>query len=459
MIIVPFNTDAPIYHFPAATIGTIVLNVVLFIPVFLHPDPYGLEAEYGDWDAETEREFDAEYGDDVDEEFAEGDAEEMLPEPGPTREPGAKPIWRLMTLEYGKFRPWQWLTANYMHADIFHLLGNMFVLWGFGLVVEGKVGWWRFLAIYNAIGVAGWCLVQLVMFFADGGIALGASLAIFGLLAVALIWAPANEMSCFMLLGIRPLVFDASILAIASGALFLQVGVSAFHVVTMTGMGLGLRITSEILHLIGAIFGVGVGVVMVKRNLVDCENWDVFSVMAGRHQKTLQQDREEVSRELDRIQRAEKKKLSAAEGPARPVVSGAQLVEQFQQQVAAGDSAAAGLALQRGAQQVLGFQVPEADYVKYVQLLRSQQQWELAVHALEDYEKRYTERTVTMQLARIHILIQPLNRLREAWQLLETINPAFLEPSQKATYDKLRAAAKQRIQAARQARQPRPESH
>ena len=39
-MLIPYNTDAPLYYFPYATIGTIVLNVLLFIPVFCTNDPY-----------------------------------------------------------------------------------------------------------------------------------------------------------------------------------------------------------------------------------------------------------------------------------------------------------------------------------------------------------------------------------------------------------------------------------
>ena len=169
-MLIPYNTDAPLYYPPIATVATIVLNVLLFVPVFLHEDPYamdqeGYDAESVDWDqGESGMDEEAvplvdENGQPIDEaqrqEFLktlkelQAKAEQQRAESG-GRTSGGTTIWRLLTLEFGKFRPWQWLTANYMHADIFHLLGNMFVLWGFGLVVEGKVGWWRFLLIYNA---------------------------------------------------------------------------------------------------------------------------------------------------------------------------------------------------------------------------------------------------------------------------------------------------------------------
>ena len=94
-------------------------------------------------------------------------------------------------LEYGNgLQPHQWLTANFLHADIVHLVGNMLALWGFGLIVEGKIGWWRFLTIYLGMGI-GQCMLEQM--FVPSSLAigsLGASGVIFGLMAMSLLWAP-----------------------------------------------------------------------------------------------------------------------------------------------------------------------------------------------------------------------------------------------------------------------------
>ncbi len=76
-----------------------------------------------------------------------------------------------------------------------HLLGDMFFLWGFGLLVEGKLGWWRFLTLYLGIGVVQSIIIQAAMLGASGGGTPGSSGVIFGLMAISLVWAPKNEMS------------------------------------------------------------------------------------------------------------------------------------------------------------------------------------------------------------------------------------------------------------------------
>ena len=59
--------------------------------------------------------------------------------------------------------PVQWLTNNFLHSGIFHLVGNMIFLWTFGLVVEGKLGWWRFPLVYLLLGVVDSAAMQLLV--------------------------------------------------------------------------------------------------------------------------------------------------------------------------------------------------------------------------------------------------------------------------------------------------------
>jgi len=162
---VPYSTDAPIYHWPAATVGLIVVNVVAFLAMTV-----ALES-------------------------AE-DAEAIMP----------------YVLHLGRgIYPWQWLTANFLHANLLHLMGNMLGLWTFGLVVEGKVGWGWFLGVYLGLGVVVLAITQILSLGMAENFGLGASGIIYGLVALGLVWAPENEVSCFVLLLFRPIVFEIRI--------------------------------------------------------------------------------------------------------------------------------------------------------------------------------------------------------------------------------------------------------
>jgi len=140
--IIPTATDVPIYHWPWATGGLILANILVFILQISFPDL----AEY-------------------------------------------------FILYHGSFNPFTWVSSVFMHANFAHLFGNMCLLLLFGLIVESKVGWWRMLVIYLGIGIASCGIEQFMMIFASGGSSLGASGVIFGLIAVALIWAPENEIT------------------------------------------------------------------------------------------------------------------------------------------------------------------------------------------------------------------------------------------------------------------------
>ena len=103
--------------------------------------------------------------------------------------------------------PLQWVTSPFLHADLMHLIGNMIFLWAFGLVIEGKLGWLRFAALYLGMGVAQSAFEQVcTLGFGEGG-SLGASAIIYGLMVMAMVWAPRNEMSCLLLLGFRVFTF------------------------------------------------------------------------------------------------------------------------------------------------------------------------------------------------------------------------------------------------------------
>ena len=100
---IPYATDAPIYHWPKATVALIVINTLVF----------GFTIGMND--------------------------EQITP-------------W---LLTYGNgLHPLQWVSSLFLHAGLMHLIGNMIFLWSFGLVVEGKVGSLVFLAVYLGIGAA-----------------------------------------------------------------------------------------------------------------------------------------------------------------------------------------------------------------------------------------------------------------------------------------------------------------
>lgn len=252
MLLIPFGTDAPVYHFPWGTIGLIVANVMVTLWSATHPEAAG--------------------------------------------------SW---ILTYGDgLHPLQWVSSNFIHGyggspvDVgFHLLGNMVFLWGFGLVIEGKIGWRRFLGVYLGIGLVQCGLEQsvslgIVRAAAEGSElpagSFGASSVIYGLMAMALVWAPRNELTILVagfVMRLFVFTFEVSILTFSLIYLGIEVAIAAVA---------GFYWGSEVLHLMGAALGFPLAVAMLKMGWVDCEDWDLFSVMTGRHLKTIAEDEDPV---------------------------------------------------------------------------------------------------------------------------------------------------------------------
>jgi membrane associated rhomboid family serine protease len=265
MIILPYNTDAPIYHWPFATVALIVVNTVLFFTI---PSSWVMPASMSD------------------EIIASTIYESSGEEPDVIKE-----AQYVLCLEYGAgIKPWQWLTSNFMHANFLHLLFNMVVLWAFGLVIEGKVGPLIFLAIYLGIGVSESAIEQIVMSLAVGeGSSLGASAAILGLLGIAIVWAPRNEFDMFVWCG-RIFIFEMPILYFG----FLEFATEIFNVV----MSL-FQATSAILHMMGFAIGLGFGFVWLLTGMVDCEGWDLITVLKGHEGRDFEKERlEKEAQEL-----------------------------------------------------------------------------------------------------------------------------------------------------------------
>lgn len=223
-MIFPYSTDAPLYHLPLVTGGIIAANIVIFFATTFQIMIGTMEPEQLDW----------------------------------------------LLIQFDQINPLQWLTGSFMHAGFGHLIGNMFFLFCFGLVVEGKIGNAKFLALYLGICLLIGAAAQIPMFLIGGeGAALGASGAITSLMVIALIWAPENEISFFywfliFLMG----TVEFRIIVVCQFFIGLDVLTLFFNGFSMSGaMG----------HIIGALMGVPIAIYLLRIGMVDCEGWDIIS--------------------------------------------------------------------------------------------------------------------------------------------------------------------------------------
>jgi len=217
---IPYGTDTPIYHWPFATGAMMLINIVVLALQYANPEA---QADYA---------------------LVHGD--------------GIHPV--------------QWLTSMFMHDGILHLLGNLVFLWAFGIVVEGKVGPVIFSLLYIGIGVFQSMVEQLMLLpFADfAGASLGASSAIFGLMMIAMVWAPQDNLKIIF----NPYLFYIYFIEVPVAFFALVYFLWDFTTAYFTGFSFG----TSVLHLMGAVCGLTVGVAFVCLSLVDGEGRDLLSM-------------------------------------------------------------------------------------------------------------------------------------------------------------------------------------
>ena len=258
LAIVPTGTDAPCYHIPFGTFGMMLLNIVVFAVQLAAPEFMGQ-----------------------------------------------------FILHFGSFNPLTWLTSACMHGGFGHIIGNMIVFVICGWIIEGKIGWWRFIALYFLIAFISGGMVQTIMLFFGGTGALGASGVIYGMIAIVMIWAPENTVT-FLVVGLvffYPIcfTFEAALMVVCFFLIALEFLAAAFS---------GFEISSAVLHLFGVVPGAFIGFFMVKWRWVDCEGYDLISIQSGKRGKrvlTVQEEQEQKKiRKEENV--AAKEALGTSEG-------------------------------------------------------------------------------------------------------------------------------------------------
>lgn len=113
----------------------------------------------------------------------------------------------------------QVLTAPLMHANVTHLLFNMFSLWMLGPGIERVLGRWRYL-VMTILCAASSMIGSLVFNWGTGTITLGYSGVIFGILVAQAIYFPNNVIVIF---GFFPFKMKYAVLVMAVVELYLTV--------------------------------------------------------------------------------------------------------------------------------------------------------------------------------------------------------------------------------------------
>jgi len=162
----------------------------------------------------------------------------------------------------------------------------------------------------------------------------------------------------------------------------------------------------------GLVLGAVVGVVMLRQDWVDCENWDVFSVWAGRHT---------MSRE----------ELEALE-PGPTPQSREEVLQQIHEVLAEGRVELALTVHRRMAASLDDWRLPEPDLRRLIQgCLRTRRHAD-AVALMVDYLRTYRDQAVAVRLKLAEVLLVDDERPAQARRVLAKLADDKLTPPQRA---------------------------
>ena len=414
LLFIPTGTDAPIYHWPYATVGMIVVNIALLIAV---PPPSASWAHHNDNDDEVE-----------------------APAVASNFERYA------LTLGDGRLHPVQWVTHNFLHYGIMHLAGNIVFLWAFGIVVEGKLGAVKYVLMYLAIGTLHGALTQTLLIRSElNSHAAGASAVVFGLLAACMVWAPRNELNILMIfwIGFRVFVRDLE-LYFTTVALW-YIGEQVVGLVFWGVIGKQVMV-SELGHLSGAFWGAVVAIVLLKASLVDCEGWDAFSLLAKRRRlgvewkargERIDHEKKSLKSALKAQSRAKKSGAVPSDGEGPSLADrAATAVRKVQTLIDNGDVAGALAAYDRSARTLVSWP-PQTDLHALIKALHARGAEGDSIRLMRDHCRYYPDASTRVGLKLAHVLIRDRQRPAEALRVLSALPAGPLSADLEGTRRKL----------------------
>lgn len=316
-----------------------------------------------------------------------------------------------------------------MHAGVLHLVGNMIFLWVFGLVVEGKVGPAKFVALYFGMGIAQNIIEQVLFLGTPVAPSLGASSVLYGLLVLAMFWAPGDNILCLLIILFTPIPVSVPIIVFCFLYLFMDFGSAMFS---------GFEMSTPLLHVMGAAVGFVPAIVMLRLHMVETDDEDVFSRIRELRGK------EHPTKKLSR--KAMKEAEEETIGKQREAADKTEIVlRSLDTHLSVGNVNAARRVMvdfhRRGGR----IDWTEAQLMTIIKVTQSKNDWDQTIEFSEQYLKRFSRNATRLRInmAKIYVLEKAFPR--RALLTIKEINIDELSADQRKACQQIVAHAQKMI--------------
>jgi hypothetical protein len=263
-----------------------------------------------------------------------------------------------------------------------------------------------------------------------------------------MVWAPRNELNCtvILIIGFRVLVYHWDLYYTTVALLY--VGEQAVGLAIGGWLGQKLMV-SEMGHLSGAFWGGLLAVAMVKAKLVDCEDWDIFTLWSrwrklGREWKKrgerLDRQKEALRASVKahaRAKRAGKEVEADADdgGPSREERAAA-AGKHVQWLIEKGNIAAALRAYQRSAGSLPAWPT-QSELYALIKALHAQGALVDSIPLMRDHCRLYPTDSTMVRLKLAQVLIRDCQRPQAALRVLGEFRPGSLSSETESVRQKL----------------------
>ncbi len=321
--------------------------------------------------------------------------------------------------------PWSWITATFINCHWRDAVFNIGLLWSFGLVVEGKLGWRRFLPVLG-LGVLGTGAITTA-----AGLLTGVVLPVCGsrdlvgfLAGICLIWTPTNDIHYRRWLGVTLGEFEIPVWVVLSFAAGVQL---------VLGYLGGFPPAANLLMALGCpLLGAVTATALLRRGVVETDGWDLYAWWRTRHLGASERNALERERRL-----AARKQADAPQAAAEADLLSAAVAE-FATDLAAGNGQAALAIHQAIRQQRPSWRAAPAQLDRLMKLL-----WKAALRreAAQIAEELVAAEPATVD-GRIILAVDAIDNRKPATAVrhLDALPPT-LSPTQMQQRDALRAKA------------------